>query len=143
MKLVIVAAVLLAGTGIVACGGDDAGDPAGAPVIEVKLRNWAVEPAVASAPSGKVTFRAVHEKEEHGHGDGGGLVHELAVSKKNADGSADLIATTGELGVGEQKDLTLTLEPGEYELQCNLVETVGGKAVGHYPQGMHTAFKVT
>jgi hypothetical protein len=44
---------------------------------------------------------------------------------------------------GDEYRLPLTLEPGEYELQCNLVEEVGGKAFGHYVKGMHTTFRVT
>jgi len=36
-----------------------------------------------------------------------------------------------------------TLEPGEYELACTVVEVVGDEAIGHYAKGMRTPFTVT
>ena len=89
--------LLVATLAAAACGGDDDADgqdmggmadgsaPAGS--IEVKLINWAVEPAKTSAPAGKVTFWAVHD-EAHGHDAAeGGVTHDLQVMKKKADGS--------------------------------------------------------
>jgi hypothetical protein len=48
-----------------------------------------------------------------------------------------------DIGMGESKSLYLTLEPGEYELQCNVVEQVDGNTVSHYAKGMHETFTVT
>jgi uncharacterized cupredoxin-like copper-binding protein len=139
----------------VGCGGDDSNtgshmnggmgmmNSAPAGTIAVQLTNWAVQPSQSSAKAGEVTFRAMHN-EMHMHGGGSaGQVHELAVARKRADGSFELIGTTGNLGVGETKDLTLNLEPGDYELQCNVTEEAGGKVVSHYKEGMHTRFNVS
>lgn len=92
--MTILLATILAAS---ACGGDDDADaqdmsgmtdraaPAGS--IEVKLINWAVEPARTAAPAGKVTFWAVHDAaHEHGTAEGG-VTHDLQVMKKLADGS--------------------------------------------------------
>jgi uncharacterized cupredoxin-like copper-binding protein len=146
----------------VACGGDDDGDhgamggmgsvggdmstmrtpPEGA--IRVGLVNWAVEPAQATAKAGQVTFWAVHEMDHGGHGSNeGGDVHDLQVMKKRPDGKYDLIGQVQGLRMGEARALTLTLEAGDYELACNVVEKVGGKSYEHYGLGMYTAFRVT
>lgn len=145
--------LLVATLAAAACGGDDDADgqdmggmadgsaPAGS--IEVKLINWAVEPAKTSAPAGKVTFWAVHD-EAHGHDAAeGGVTHDLQVMKKKADGSFEMVGQVQGLKMGDAKALTLTLQPGEYDLACNVVEDVAGKMVPHYTKGMHTAFTVT
>jgi len=152
--LAITAAIAaLAAAGLfVACGGDDHGmdnmgamhsEPLPAGGVVVRLSNWAIEPMTTSAPSGEVTFRAMHDMmHTHGKGDGGNI-HELAVARRRADGQMEILGRVADIKMGEYKDLTLRLEPGEYELQCNLVEEVGGKAIGHYVKGMHTTFTVT
>lgn len=44
--------------------------------------------------------------------------------------------------MGDTDRLTLDLQRGEYELQCDVVEEVQGNAVSHYLKGMHTTFRV-
>jgi len=115
--------------------------PAGS--IRVGLVNWAVEPERTSAPAGEVTFWAVHDM-AHGHGSNdGGDVHDLQVMRKTAEGSFELVGEVKGLRMGGAKALTLTLEPGEYELACTVVEVVGDQAIGHYTKGMRTPFTVT
>lgn len=115
--------------------------PAGA--IRVGLRNWAVEPAVTSVPAGKVTFWAVHEMDHaHGH-DEGGQTHDLQVMQKTPSGGMKLVGQVQGLRMGEAAALALELEPGEYELSCNVVEEVGGRTISHYKEGMVTTFTVT
>ncbi|MBI5946979.1 MAG: hypothetical protein HY875_02435 [Chloroflexi bacterium] len=141
-----------------ACGGDgdsggmgdmggmgggmtNASQPAGS--IRVGLVNWEVEPAQSEAKAGTVTFWAVHDM-DHGHmSSDGGVTHDLQVMKKNADGSLQLVGQVQGLTMGQAKELTLTLAPGDYELSCNVVEQVDGKVVGHYAKGMRAPFKVT
>jgi len=133
-----------------ACGDDGHGSGMGsmtsaAPpgAITVQLVNWAVEPSSTTAKAGSVTFHAVHDMGHmHGTNEGGNL-HDLQVARKNANGSLEVVGQVQGLKMGEAKDLTLDLAPGDYELQCNVVEEIGGKMVGHYPKGMHTPFKVT
>ena len=124
----------------VGCGGDSAE----ATTVDVELGNWYVRSSLASAPEGKVTFRAIHVEEDHAHGSGneGGTIHELAVARKLPDGSFDILGSAMDIEVGETKSLTLELKAGEYELQCNVGEEVGGKPLSHYREGMHSPFTV-
>ncbi|MCL6644927.1 MAG: hypothetical protein K6U88_08115 [Dehalococcoidia bacterium] len=151
-KIVLAVVAAVAAAGVAACSGGDSASteqPAGviaqqpAGSIRVDLRNWAVVPEVASAPAGKVTFWAVHDM-EHMHGQNeGGAVHDLQVMKKLPSGEMELIGQVQGLKMGEAKALTLELQPGEYELSCNVVEEVGGKTISHYKEGMVASFTVT
>lgn len=141
-----------------ACGNDDAngrggmmgsnnggmmggGAPAGS--IRVELVNWAVEPTPTSAKAGEVTFYAVHNM-GHGHmGNEGGATHDLQVMRKKSGESLELVGQVQGLKMGDAKALTLNLAAGDYELSCNVVEEIGGKAIPHYAKGMRTEFKVT
>lgn len=111
--------------------------------IRVDLVNWAVQPAQASTQAGRVTFWAVHDMSHTHDNDEGGVTHDLQVMKKSADGSYDLVGQVQGLKMGEAKALTLNLQPGDYELSCNVVEVINGQTLAHYPKGMHTAFTVT
>jgi len=115
--------------------------PAGS--IRVDLANWRVEPAQSSARAGSVTFWAIHDMGYQHMSGGGGATHDLQVMKKNSDGSFEMAGQVQGLTMGEAKELTLDLTPGDYELSCNVVEQVNGKMISHYKQGMHTTFKVT
>ncbi len=118
-----------------------ANQPAGS--IRVGLANWAVEPARAEAKAGTVTFWAVHEMSHADMAGAAGATHDLQVMKKSADGSLQLAGQVTGLTMGQAKELTLDLTPGDYELSCNVVEVINGQAIGHYAKGMKTAFKVT
>lgn len=111
--------------------------------IRVDLVNWAVQPAQTSTKAGKVTFWAVHDMGHMHGGDEGGVTHDLQVMKKLPDGSYDMVGQVQGLKMGDAKALSLTLEPGDYELSCNVVETINGKPIAHYAKGMHTPFTVT
>ncbi len=122
-------------------GGGDAGTPAGA--IRVELSNWQVDPSASELTAGKVTFDAVHLDEGHGHGSGeAGKDHDLVVSRKLPDGSYEFVARTEPIEMGDHQLLTVDLQPGEYQLSCDIVEEVGGKAVSHTVQGMVTNITV-
>ncbi|MEO8538132.1 MAG: hypothetical protein ABI577_00210 [bacterium] len=125
-------------------GGMDSGMMDGAPngAILVRLSNWTIDSAKSSTKAGEVTFRAVHDMHDM-HTDDAGKTHELVVARKNKDGTFDVVGEAEDIGVGEHKDLTVKLEKGEYELQCNVVEQINGKAVSHYQNGMHIKFTVT
>ena len=97
----------------------------------------------SSAQAGSITFRAVHPMSHMRAGNEGGKIHDLAVARKNADGSYDVLGQVKDIRMGRSKDLKLTLSPGEYELQCNVVEEVKGKMISHYIEGMRTAFTVS
>lgn len=114
--------------------------PAG--TVVVHLSNWIVSTSQSVVKAGEVHFRVVHMPMDMHSADGAGKYHQLDVVRKNADGSYEAIGRTGQLSYGEQQDLTLTLAPGEYVLQCSIVEVIDGKAVSHYVMGMHTQFTV-
>jgi hypothetical protein len=44
--------------------------------------------------------------------------------------------------MGDSDKVTLDVTPGEYELQCDVVEEVDGQMVSHYVKGMHTTLRV-
>jgi uncharacterized cupredoxin-like copper-binding protein len=125
------AAATLAAAVLVAAPGTDA-----ATSISVKLSDFKVAPAKASAAHGRVTFRVKNAA---------GMEHELVVIKTSrragslptsSSGKASEKGSVGEveLGAGKSKSLTLNLKKGHYALICN----VGG----HYKAGMHADFTV-
>jgi uncharacterized cupredoxin-like copper-binding protein len=124
--------------------GDEGAPAAEHGEVRVTLANWSVQPSALAIGAGDVTFVAVHD-ENHGHGahdDEGGGVHNLVVLRKEADGALTEVARTPELEVGASQRLTLRLEPGDYELQCDVVEELDGEVVSHYVKGMHTSLRV-
>ncbi len=115
------------------------GTPAGkASFVAVTQREWAIQPGVAAAPAGQVTFQVT---------DQGQVTHEFVVLRTDAtpqslqvesDGKAVETGHEGEVedvAPGTSKTLTLNLAPGNYVLICNIP--------GHYQAGMHAAFTVT
>jgi hypothetical protein len=143
---------VLVGTTLLAsgCGGGDghatmnmttSNGPAGS--IKVVLVNWEVQPATTSTEAGTVTFHVVHDMQHAHTTNEGGNVHDMQVARKNADGTFEVVGQVQGLKMGDEKDLTLNLAPGEYELQCNAIEKLNGQVIGHYAKGMHTPFRVT
>jgi hypothetical protein len=124
--------------------------------VAVTLVEYQVKPVPTSVPAGSVTFNAKNI---------GGADHTLLVINTGlaalptkADGSVDetssgitivgKIATipatkTGTMSAEQQKSLTLQLQPGNYMLICNVVQTANGTTTSHYAKGMHVAFTVT
>jgi uncharacterized cupredoxin-like copper-binding protein len=93
-----------------------------------------------SAMAGEVTFTIAND---------GSIGHEFLVVKTDIevgkiplDGDhfpepaegLEVIDEIGEFPQGTTESLTLMLEPGKYQLVCNLP--------GHYAAGMHTGFEV-
>ncbi|MCK9519784.1 MAG: heavy metal translocating P-type ATPase [Dehalococcoidia bacterium] len=112
--------------------------------IRVELRNWEVSTSHQSITAGNVIFHVVHVEEDHGHGTGdAGQVHDLAVLRKLPDGSYEVVDRTPALATGEQATLQVALEPGEYELICDLVEEFDGKTISHTEEGMRTQLSVS
>ena len=108
-------------------------------VFGVGLMNWMVMTRRDTVPAGVVTFRATHMTERMDDGTlKGGKTHELEVARKLPGGQYEIAGGTGEIPLGEQRTLTVTLPPGTYELRCSLTEDIGGTQVSHYALGMHT-----
>jgi len=112
----------------------------GHPPIEGSVAEWHVRIDNDEALAGQVTFRITNM---------GTVPHEFLVVR--TDLAPGLIAVNGdrfneddesllmvdeipEFPVGETNELTVTLEPGSYQLVCNIA--------GHYQKGMFTSFTV-
>lgn len=127
--------------GLAGCGADP-GDSGGGTSNMVKgvVKEWSVSVDASSAMAGEVTFTVANE---------GSIGHEFLVVKTDiepgkipldgdsfpepADG-LEVVNEIGEFPQGTTESLTLMLEPGKYQLVCNLP--------GHYAAGMHTGFEV-
>ena len=120
-------------------------DGPGAREVRVELTNFKITTSTPSISAGEVTFKAIHPRGEHAPhstGEAGGT-HDLAVLRKNSDGSMALLGRTSQLPIGGEEDLVLSLPPGDYELLCDVVEVIDGRTVSHTNEGMRTAFTVS
>ena len=127
--------------GLAACGADP-GDAGGGTSNTVRgfVTEWSVSVDAGSAMAGEVNFTIANE---------GSIGHEFLVVKTDIevgkiplDGDhfpepaegLEVIDEIGEFPQGTTESLTLMLEPGKYQLVCNLP--------GHYAAGMHSGFEV-
>lgn len=127
--------------GLAACGADPS-DAGGGTSNTVRgfVTEWSVSVDAGSAMAGEVNFTIANE---------GSIGHEFLVVKTDIevgkiplDGDhfpepaegLEVIDEIGEFPQGTTESLTLMLEPGKYQLVCNLP--------GHYAAGMHTGFEV-
>jgi uncharacterized cupredoxin-like copper-binding protein len=126
--------------------------PADVDTVAVELGEWSVLPDEDSIVAGEVTFE-VSNTGEH--------PHEFVIVKSDLDpgklpladdGSADeeqvdLIDEVEELEPGDEGEVEVELDAGNYILLCNLVETHEDMAdmepEVHYELGMRTPFEVS
>ena len=140
-KIQIIGVSLLASALFAACGPDgNAAESGISNDITGNVREWSVKLNATAAKAGDVKFTITND---------GTIGHEFLVVKTDipageipldddhfpepADG-LEVIDEIGEFKVGTTESLTLNLEPGNYQVVCNLP--------GHYKNGMHLAFKV-
>lgn len=130
-----VAVLVLAG-----CAGGSSTKSASDGTVTGEVKEWEVSVDADKVAAGPVTFEITNN---------GGIGHEFLVVKtdiapgeipvdgdhfpEDAEGIT-VIDEIGEFPVGETQTLSLTLEPGAYQLVCNLP--------AHYAAGMHTGFIV-
>jgi len=123
--------------------GDNAPSGSAAPgaiAVNGVVKDWKVLVDRHTIHAGEVTFTLANQ---------GTIGHEfLVVRTDNADGAIPLegdrfseeneslmvIDEIGEYPINTTEELTVTLEPGSYQLVCNLPS--------HYEKGMHTSFNV-
>ena len=127
--------------GLAGCGADPSDSGGGTSnSVNGVVREWSVTVDAGSAMAGEVTFTVANQ---------GSIGHEFLVVKTDievgkipldgdhfpepADG-LEVIDEIGEFPKGTTESLTLMLEPGKYQLVCNLP--------GHYAAGMHVGFEV-
>lgn len=105
-----------------------------------KVKEWSVTLDASTAKAGEVTFTVAND---------GSIGHEFLVVKTDIalgeiplDGDhfaeptdgIEVINEIGEFAKGTTETLTITLEPGKYQIVCNLPD--------HYSSGMHASFTV-
>jgi uncharacterized cupredoxin-like copper-binding protein len=127
--------------GLAGCGADPSDSGGGTSnSVNGVVKEWSVTVDAGSAMAGEVTFTVANQ---------GSIGHEFLVVKTDievgkipldgdhfpepADG-LEVIDEIGEFPKGTTESLTLMLEPGKYQLVCNLP--------GHYAAGMHVGFEV-
>jgi plastocyanin len=126
-KLLVLLAVVLA-FGLAACGGGDddedettaettteettagggggtGGGGGGGETIAISETEFSIDPADPSAPAGEVTFEITND---------GSIAHNLEVEGDGVEEVSDTIDG------GESTSLTVDLDPGEYEIYCNI-----------------------
>jgi uncharacterized cupredoxin-like copper-binding protein len=127
-------AIVLLVTGALAlsaCGSDEGGDgattaAATAETIEISATEFAFDPpTIQLDQAGEYTFRLTND---------GGTEHALEIEGQGVEEETETI------GAGETAELTLSLEPGEYEMYCPVdghremgmegTVSVGGAAAG-------------
>lgn len=139
LKRVAISAAMVAALG--ACGGDSDDSSGGTSNnITGNLNEWTVKTDATTAKAGEVVFTVTND---------GTIGHEFLVVKTDIasgeiplDGDhfaeptdgIEVIDEIGEFAKGTTETLTLNLDPGTYQLVCNLP--------GHYSAGMHMAFTV-
>lgn len=156
VRLGTLAAAVLGGSILVACGDSDEPEPEAAAVadpeaeahptvdpnatptpdpgpaassLKVDLTEWSVAPSKNSVPAGVIQFIADNT---------GGDTHELVILRNGEE----LTEVEG-LRSGHVQAMRIRLDPGEYELACLIVETEpDGTKEDHYQLGMHTKFEV-
>jgi uncharacterized cupredoxin-like copper-binding protein len=130
-------------------GGGGGGGGSDATTVDVTLQEWSVNPSVTSAPAGDVTFAVTNDGPED--------VHEFVVLATDLSPDAlptdehgavteegegmEVVDEIEDIPVGETQELTVTLEPGNYVLLCNIYSEDEDEA--HYQMGMRIAFEAT
>ena len=148
---VAIAILLLLAAG---CGDDDVDDGGGGgdggETVNVVLSEFVVEPEQESVSAGEVTFAVDNQGSE---------MHEFLVVEAasaedlpvDADGAFDeaaygadkVLDEVEDIGAGDEAELTLDLNAGDYVLLCNIVEeTETGEIESHFAEGMHATFTV-
>lgn len=105
------------------------------------VTEWSVELETDTIPAGEITFEVANE---------GSIGHEFLVLRTDVpngsiplegdafseeENSLSVVDEIPEFPAGTTEELTVELEPGAYQIVCNLP--------GHYAAGMHTSLAVT
>lgn len=96
---------------------------------------WGITSDTDPLPAGQITFVITNPAEsEH--------EHEVEILQGAPGTDQEELAEVEEIQPGETKTLTITLEPGSYELACAITEEHDGEEIDHYERGMHRDIEV-
>ena len=119
----------------------------GPSTVNVSLTSYNITPDKSSVGSGDVTFHITNDATDLTHEfvvfktdlaeDALPLNDEGIVDEEGAGDALTLIDEVEDIEPGMTVDLTVTLDPGNYVLICNI-----DSDELHYQHGMHTAFTV-
>jgi heavy metal translocating P-type ATPase len=116
--------------------------PVGPRDVRIELTNFDVGLSRDEINEGRVNLLIEHV-EERGHRDGQpGETHDLVVMRVAGD-VTQIIDRTQLLEWGDEQNIALELEAGEYLLFCSVVEEVSGELVNHQAEGMEARLVVT
>ncbi len=110
--------------------------------VRIELRNFSVGASRHEIAAGDVTFLVRHEDEGGHRGGQPGQMHNFVVVRMGEGEEREIVARSGMLHMGESEDIRATLEPGTYEILCDVVEEYRGHQISHYAEGMHVSFTV-
>lgn len=102
--------------------------------VAVTLVEFTISADKPSVKAGKIQFIATNVSKDQ--------VHELAVLKRNADGTFENMGEIEDVAAQSGGTVTLDLAAGAYELACLIAPGEAGGTVDHYQQGMHSDFNV-
>jgi len=127
----------------------------GSSTVNVTLQEWSVLVDDDSVPAGEVTFAVANEGPGDVHEfvvirtlpagvpvdvDAGALPADATGAVDEASSELEVIDEIEDIAVGDTQELTVTLEPGNYVLVCNIYTEDEQEA--HYAMGMRSAFTV-
>jgi iron uptake system component EfeO len=127
MRRSVLTALAVVALTVTACGGGATKAPLGSPtalpegVIAVEASEYKFDPSAITVPAGEVTFSVKNV---------GSIEHEFEIFQGET-----VVDEIEGLVPGLTKDLTVTLEPGDYTFVCKLS--------GHEEQGMKGTLTVT
>jgi len=116
--------------------------------VNVTVQEWAVLPDPTSVSAGDVTFSITNDGPEDLHEfvviatdvDPGELPTDETGAVSESGEGMTVIGEVEDIEIGATEELTVSLDPGNYALICNIYSEE--EAESHYQMGMYTAFTV-
>jgi hypothetical protein len=102
--------------------------------VAVSLSDYEITVDRQTVPAGRIRFIATNVSAT--------VVHELVVLKIQPDGSFQERGSAQSIDPQQGGSVTLTMEPGSYQLACQIKAGESGSQVDHYIEGQFTEFTV-
>ncbi|MEO8458044.1 MAG: heavy metal translocating P-type ATPase [Chloroflexota bacterium] len=112
--------------------------------VRVELSNFQIDTSRSTIEAGETTLVVEHKKEiGHASGNEPGETHDLVVFRMVDGAPTKVVARSRVLQSGESESLTVNLEAGTYELECDIAENWKGHSISHFAEGMVSELVVT